>query len=265
MGNTVAPVVVTEERKNRRGLIWLGIGAVALLSGGSTFALWSANDAFAGGTITAGDLNLVEAEETAFYDVSTDRADADTAVPGTGDAVMGHLITDPTAWRAVPGDEIAAAFSADVTMEGDNLVAALKIDGAAETDGNASLTWGYEVYQAGNLLTSGDTLPADGTLLYLSAPEAGQNMGDDDAKTGGTVAESVYTMADTTEDFTVVLTGTFDETAGDAGQVDMDGDGVWDDQTNTATGTREDATLADALNGMVLQLDQVRDTGAIFQ
>ncbi|WP_194762945.1 alternate-type signal peptide domain-containing protein [Microbacterium sp. UFMG61] len=269
MDNHASTIVVTEERKRRRGLVWVGLGAVALLSGGSTFALWSANDTFAGGDITAGDLNLVQTADTSFYDVSADRADATETLVGTDGTQLGHLIDDAS-WRAVPGDKVAAAFSADVTLEGDNLVGKLSVAGLdAMIDGNASMTWSYEVYNKGTLLVSETAVPADSSLFYLSAPATGQADGIDDgvpmAATAGDVAGStVFQMTDTSEDVTVVLYGTFDSTAGDAGKATVAADGSYSDQTEAATGTREDALTVDTLAELKLQLDQVRDTGSQF-
>ncbi|MER7798264.1 alternate-type signal peptide domain-containing protein [Microbacterium sp. NPDC096154] len=269
MDTNGATVIVTEERKRRRGLIWVGLGAVALLSGGSTFALWSANDAFSGGDVTAGDLDLAQTADTAFYDVSTDRVDEGDTIPGTDGTQPGHTI-DSATWRAVPGDKVAAAFSADVTLEGDNLVGKLSIAGFdAMTDGNASMAWTYEVYNQDTLLVTETALPADGTLLYLSAPQAGQAAGAEDgiakAPTAGSeAAATVYTMGAVTEDVTVVVYGTFDAAAGEAGKATVGADGTYADQTAAATGTREDAQTVDTLAAMKLQLDQVRDTGAQF-
>ncbi|WP_162621770.1 SipW-dependent-type signal peptide-containing protein [Microbacterium suaedae] len=269
MDNNGATVVVTEERKRRRGLVWVGLGAVALLAGGSTFALWSANDSFAGGDITAGDLNLVSTNDTTFWDVSSDRTDATETIPGTDGSQLGHTIVNDT-WRAVPGDKVAAAFSADVTLEGDNLVGKLSIAGFNDIiEGNASLDWTYEVYSEEGLLVTETAMPADGTLLYLSAPAAGQEAGLEDGidkpqEGAAAAATAVYNMAAVTEDVTVVVYGTFDVTAGDAGQATTNADGTYSDQTTAETGTRQDALTVETLAGMQLQLDQVRDTGAIF-
>ncbi|MER7797377.1 alternate-type signal peptide domain-containing protein [Microbacterium sp. NPDC096154] len=265
MENNSPTIVVTEERRSRKGPLLLGAGlaGVALLAGGGTFALWSANDAFQGGTITAGDLNLVQVADTTFWDVSADRADATATVTGTDGSQLGHAIASIADWRIVPGDKVAASFSADVTLEGDNLVGKLSIAGLdGNTYGNGSMTYTYEIYQDGALLIPETALPTAATadLLYLAAPVTGQDAGLDDAED----TTPVYAMANTTEDFTVVVYGAFDATAGDAGKVDADGDGVYDDQTTAATGTRQDALTADVLNGIVLQLDQVRDTGAQF-
>lgn len=267
-------VIVTQERTRRRGLLWLAGGATAvLLAGGSTFALWSANASFGGGTITAGDLNLELSSDTAFYDVSDDRTDATATVTGTDGSTKGHAITSISTWRMVPGDEVAASFSAELTLSGDNLVGRLSVEGLDDlVSTNTSLTYTYEIYQAGATVVSRSALPADGTLLYVSAPATGQASGLEDATisaadlpvTGTVAATSVLPMASTVEDVTVVVYASFDAEAGDAGAADVDADGVFTDQTTGADGTRQDATAADTLGRMLLRLDQVRDTGAVF-
>ncbi|GIG23824.1 alternate-type signal peptide domain-containing protein [Cellulomonas denverensis] len=235
-----APVlVVTEEKKRRKGLIWVAGGA-ALLLGGSTFALWSASDSFGGGTITAGDLNVVQSADTTFWDVSADREDATETVTGTDGSQLGHVITAIDEWRIVPGDRVAAAFSADVTLEGDNLVGRLSLDGAEENAlANTGMVYTYEIYQDGVLLVAETALPtaADAGLLYLSAPAAGQNAGLEDAD-----GVNVWQMAQTTEDFTVVVYGSFDADTADRDQV----------------------AVSDTLADLTLTLTQVRDTGAQF-
>jgi alternate signal-mediated exported protein len=240
--NTTAPVlVVTEEKKRRKGLLWVA-GGTALLLGGSTFALWSANDSFAGGTITAGDLNLVKAEETTFWDASGDRADATETIPGTDGTQLAHALdpADASTWRIVPGDKVAAAFSADVTLEGDNLVGLLSVDGLDEIDnGISGMSYTYEVYQAGERVVVETALPtvANAPLLHLAAPRDGQDNGQPDA-----IAGTVFQMDEVTQDFTVVIYGTFD----------------------AETTDRTDVTLSDTLAELTLSLEQVRDTGAQF-
>jgi alternate signal-mediated exported protein len=237
---TVAPtvVVVTDDRRRRRGLLWVAGAVAALLLGGSTFALWSANVVFSGGTITAGDLNLTEVTDTAFYDVSDDRTDADVTLPGTDGSRQGHAIDSLETWRMVPGDTVAAVFSAEVTLEGDNLVGRLSVSGMDTQSGApASTIWSTEVYRGGVLLYQSE-LPADGTVTYLSAPGTGQGAGAEDAK-----PDNVQAMDQTTETFTVVVYDTFDPDTAD----------------------RTDVQKADVLASLTLQLDQVRDTGAVFQ
>lgn len=240
--NTTSPapvVVVTTEKKRRKGLIWVA-GGMALLVGGSTFALWSATDLFTGGTIQAGDFNLVLAEDMTFWDVSGDRNDGGETVIGTDGVQAGHEIADIDTWRIVPGDKVAASFSADITLEGDNLVGLLSVDGLGSNDLiNTAMTYTYEIYQDGVLLVTETALPKDddAALVYLAAPETGQLNGTPDAD--GT---TVFAMTNTTEDFTVVIYGEFNEETADQDQV----------------------TVADTLADLTLRLEQKRDTSINF-
>lgn len=250
-------IVVTEEKRRRRGLWWIAAGSAALLLGGSTFALWSANDTFAGGTITAGDLAVNAVTDTTFWDVTAGRTDATETLPGTDGERLGHAIQIDD-WRMVPGDTVAANLAAAVTLEGDNMVGRLSLAGLTAAD-NTSLAWSYEVYLEDALVASGTALPANGTLVYLSAPGDGQN-GAEDAQEAGDAGVAVFPMTAKIADFTVVLYATFDAAAGDAAK---DENGVSTDQS-AETGSRLNAGIATALSGLTLQLDQVRDTGAVF-
>ena len=248
-------VVVTEEKKRRKGALILGGATIALLAGGSTFALWSAGDTFAGGSITAGDLNLVKTADTTFWDLSADRADATATVTGTDGSQLGHALApaDASTWRIVPGDKVAASFSADITLEGDNLVARLAVDGLdANALANTGMSYSYEVYQDGELISAERALPttADATLLYLSAPGTGQAAGLEDADD-----TTVLPMVSNTEDITVVVYGSFFE--------DKDGDFTYTAGDVTVT-ERDQVLAADTLAGLSLTLQQVRDTGAQF-
>lgn len=233
-------IVVTEEKKRRKGLA-LVAGGAALLLGGSTFALWSANDQFSGRTIQAGDLQLEQLVDTSFWDVSSDRMDAISTVTGTDGTQPGHTIDDHGMWRIVPGDKVAASFSAEVTLKGDNLVASVSLDGVSSNELiNEEMTYTYEVYQDSMMLISETPLPDTNgeILLYLSAPADGQESGLEDAD-----GVTVFAMTNATENFTVVIYGAFAEDTTDRGQV-----GVFD-------------TLAQ----MTLTLSQVRAEGAQFQ
>ncbi|QRY40914.1 alternate-type signal peptide domain-containing protein [Microbacterium hominis] len=267
MSNNDQIIIVTEDKRRRRGLIWVAAGAAALLAGGSTFALWSASDTFSGGTITAGDLNIVQDEDTTFWDVSNDRADATDVVGATDGSQPGHKIDDIAAWRMVPGDKVAASFASTVTLEGDNLVA--RLDSDQDLVSNITgLHYSYEVYYAGELLVSETPLPtaAGAPLFSLAAPVAGQAAGLDDATNGvlgstattvdGAAAQSaVFGMPSTTATFGVIVYASFYE--------DLDGDFRYQ-STDTTVTDRVDVTLADTLGAMTLKLSQVRDTGAQF-
>ena len=262
-------IVVTEQNRRRKGFMWVAAGTAALLIGGSTFALWSASDTFSGGDITAGDLNLVQSADTSFWDVSNDRKDATDPVTGTdGTQQPGHEITDVATWRIAPGDKLAASFSATATLDGDNLVARVGIDGLDKLQENVSgINYSYEVYYDGKLLVTETALPktADAPLLYLSAPATGQDAGAEDATNGilgaatavgGAAAQSaVFGMPTTSEDLTVVIYASFYE--------DQNGDFRYQ-ATDVTVEDRIDVTAVDTLGELTVSLNQVRDTGAQF-
>lgn len=262
-------IVVAEERKRRSGALWIAAGAALLLTGGSTFALWSDGDTFTGGSITAGDLDLTTSAATTFWDVSNDRVDAAATVTGTDGVQLGHAISSISDWRIVPGDKVAASFTATVALEGDNLVARVGLDGLDDITQTISGTnYSYEVYYGGSPVVTETALPrtADAPLLYLSAPRAGQAAGSEDA-TGGvlgatgtaidgvTAQTTVFELPATTAEVTVVVYASFYD--------DLDGDFRYQ-STDTTVTERVDVTAADTLADLNLSLDQVRDTGAQF-
>ena len=251
-----------ENRRSRSGLVWIAAAVGAVLLGGSTFAYWSANSLFTGGTITAGDLNLVQTADTTFFDVSADRNDAIEVLPGTDGTQKGHLIDDIDTWRMVPGDKVAAALESTVTLKGDNLVAKLSVAGLGNiTNTNSSLTWSYEVYKNDVILVAETALPTDGALMYLAATTDGQDDGLEDAD--GTIVKA---MAADSETFTIVIYATFDDEAGKTGKANVDAEtGLYNDQSTGSGGTRQDAGSTAVLGDILLQLDQVRDTGVIFK
>ena len=132
---------MTNKSTKRRNAVISAIAGAALLVGGSTYALWSANDTIRGGTITGGNLAIAVGDMQA-WDVSEDRIDIDTngVTAADGETVLqglrGHAIKnlqpqnvgDPY-WKMVPGDTVAMAFPYTITLEGDNLVAGLEIQG----------------------------------------------------------------------------------------------------------------------------------------
>lgn len=263
-------IVVTENKKRRGGVLWVAAGATALLVGGSTFALWSATDTFTGGTITAGDLNLVQLEDTSFWDVSNDRVDATATVGATDGSQLGHAIADVATWRIAPGDKLAASFEATATLAGDNLVARVGIDGLETLASTITgMNYSYEVYYGDTLLVSETALPttADAPLLYLSAPATGQNSGLEDASNGilgstatavtGIAAQTaVFGMPSTTADLNVVIYASFYD--------DANADFRYQ-ATDATVADRVDVTLADTLGELTVSLSQVRDAGEQFQ
>ena len=252
-------VVVTEEKKRRKGaLLIAGItaGAIALVGGG-TFALWSASGTFDGGEIVAGDLNIVIADESGLFDISSDREDATDEVPGTD--IPGHAID--TAWRAVPGDVVAMAAVADVTLVGDNLVAALDLEGLDALVETADYwNWEYSVWINDENVTTWRPLVADvddedavvpTRLAYLATPESAPGNFNSDAVPG-----VVFDVDDAgTAPITIVIRGEFlSGTAGHGGAIDTD-DGAT---------LRDGVNVEQTLTALTFRLSQVRDTGAQF-
>lgn len=93
-----------------------GAAAIALLAGGTTFALWSDQAPVDGGIITSGNLD-VASTGTTWVDLSSDRTDV-------GENKKGHSI-DLAKFKIVPGDTIQGTFGIAAALEGDNLVANL--------------------------------------------------------------------------------------------------------------------------------------------
>lgn len=114
-----------------------GLAGVGLLLGGSTFALWTDSDRSPGGTIAAGNLQ-VEVHDANWRDISRDRRD------------RGHEI-QLDAFKIIPGDVIQAKYPVRVVLEGDNMVAQLRlVKPGKETSGELvpGLDISYEIQDA---------------------------------------------------------------------------------------------------------------------
>ncbi|MCL1899205.1 MAG: SipW-dependent-type signal peptide-containing protein, partial [Promicromonosporaceae bacterium] len=233
----------SEERRRRKGLAWLAGSTAALLAlvGGGTFALWSASDDFTGGTIIAGDLNIVLDDES-WWDTSPDRTDGDTRVPGAPapgaeirlpagmvpvqDLFTGHEVTDLNQWRMVPGDTVLRVINTTVTLSGDNLIAGLYLDIEdldPEWMHNSHLNWWIAVTVDGELVRANTiSFPRQGfvngelALVYLTPPTY---RGDDDATDHWWVIQEgsgwpfdlnhVFGMEDEEADVTFIIGATF--------------------------------------------------------
>lgn len=175
-------------KKQTLGVVAGAAGAALLLSGG-TFALWSDSADVDGGKITTGNLD-VDVVNTAWIDSSSDRTDA------------GHTI-DLNTFKIVPGDTITGKFGVDVGLEGENLLAQLKLatdDGALSGDLADGLSLKYSVQKAdGAVVATGD---AAGVNVDLVSSDNGNK--------GSAVVAGTKTT-DGTADFNVVVTATFDE------------------------------------------------------
>jgi len=95
--------------------------------------------------------------------------------------VWGHLIDNPATWRMVPGDTVIATCGGSdpalITLEGDNLVAALElVDStgvavAIDFQGHNGVVGGAETFIQKTMY------PTSGALGYYGAPNAGQLQG----------------------------------------------------------------------------------------
>lgn len=114
-----------------------GLTGIGLLVGGTTFALWTDSDRSPGGTIAAGTLQ-VEVHDANWRDISMDRRD------------RGHEI-QLDAFKIIPGDVIQAKYPVRVALEGDNMVAQLRlVRPGKNTTGElaAGLDISYEIQDA---------------------------------------------------------------------------------------------------------------------
>jgi len=170
-----------------------GIAGIALLGGGTTFALWSDSAGVNGGTITNGNLEVAAIGTLSWVDTSPDRDDA------------GHVITDIDTWRMVPGDIITGTQGIGVALEGDNLVAALTV----ETDAVDSLPAGMTVtYRVESGAYVGPETPlGTASQIRLAAGRAGQGAGSPSNPAPTIVIDDTAIPA--TANVNVVITATF--------------------------------------------------------
>ena len=248
---------MTNKSTKRRNAVVAAIAGAALLLGGSTYALWSANAGMEGGKIISGDLNITAGPSNA-WDISTNlsgelRTDEDQAVATKDgielDGLQGHAIDSLEDWPMVPGDTVALTFPYTIVLDGDNMVAqlAIGVDSDAdlgdltatieETD-DPYITMTYEVFDKdGASLGITGTIDASTTstpVSYFQAPNItpGTEDGDIPVVTGGS------------EDYVLVVYVNF----------------------NKDTPKREMAgaqTLVDISNKLTATLTQVRCTGDV--
>ncbi|ADG75525.1 conserved hypothetical protein [Cellulomonas flavigena DSM 20109] len=179
-----------------KGLI-AGVAGIALLTGGSTFALWSSSATMSGDSILNGDL-AVTAGPGVWQDVSADRNDKP------------HTIT-PATFKMVPGDTVTYTQPFDVTLVGDNLAATvtLKSSGAVPTTpSNVSVAYKVQ-YWNGTQWVDLDAATLDtpvGVRLFSA---------DHTNKPSGAV---VIDNSTATKDLQVVATVTYADVANQGGQ-----------------------------------------------
>lgn len=136
----------TPRRRSRRRLgLLAGVAGGALLLGGTTYALWSDNALQSGGTISNGNLEVVPAGATTYWDTSADRTDVVVgATPIT--ELDAHEIDDIASYSIVPGDTLEANYGFVVALEGDNLVAEVNLALAGGTAPPTGVSFTAQAY-----------------------------------------------------------------------------------------------------------------------
>ncbi len=180
-------------KKTTQGFL-AGAAGLGLLLGGSTFALWSDSDSANNSQITSGNLE-VKVNDANWRDISDDHT------------AQGHEIKDLTEFKIIPGDKIQGEFGVAVALEGENMVAELKLANAGELGAEGPLARGLEVdYEiqdhVGTSIGHGKT---DGVKVQLASPDNGNNQGWHRLPT-------VNATPDGKAEFTVVVTVKFKDT-----------------------------------------------------
>ncbi|MBO3088481.1 alternate-type signal peptide domain-containing protein [Cellulomonas dongxiuzhuiae] len=184
---------ITMQNKTK-GLI-AGVAGIALLTGGSTFALWSASDSIDGGEIINGNLAVTAEESLTWVDASEDR---------TG----GNHPIDLTTWRMVPGDIARGTQTITVELTGDNLVADLGLSYVVPQGGIATdVTATYTLFDGSEEIATG--IYGEGKTVRFAANDDGQG------STADTTSPDVAVVvdADGTKTLTVVVDVAFDRNA----------------------------------------------------
>lgn len=100
--------------RKTKGALAVGAGAIILLGGAGSYALWSDTDAIAGGNITAGDFGLDCGTGGTWTDKSS--------------TYNGTTAINPASDLMVPGDIWEYAGNCTVTATGKNIKATLGVD-----------------------------------------------------------------------------------------------------------------------------------------
>ncbi|MCK6209886.1 alternate-type signal peptide domain-containing protein [Georgenia sp. EYE_87] len=200
-----------------------GVAGVAILAGGTTFALWSDSDEVDGGVITAGNLD-VKLTDHAWYDVSDDRIDE------------GHPIS-LSSFRIIPGDTIRGEFGVDLALEGDNMVAKLSMQRDGETTGNLfgdgthDVKVTYQLFGPDGAVTAETPFGEETTVVFASA---------DNSENVEALPTIPATFDEDGGEFTIEVTATFDEDTPDQVLTQATGDlagvGVKLEQSRSTTG-----------------------------
>lgn len=155
MSASAIPAPLESRRARRSGrsrrqrvalLAAAGLGAVALGAGGVTYALWSDSVVFAGGPITAGDLQLTRG------DGSWRQVTPNVSVPAAG-----SLADGPGDFVSMPGDVLEIVVPVETLLRGDNLQAQMRVEAGTSLSTDMAvdaLTASYRVQSADAALST---------------------------------------------------------------------------------------------------------------
>jgi alternate signal-mediated exported protein len=136
----------------------LGLAAVAagtaLAVGLATYALWSSEDTFAGGLLTAGDL-----------DMTTGQLTWQQITPGAPEPQSGVLVDGSPDFFSMPGDVLQIVQPVTTSLRGDNLHAGFSVDFADPAAGS-------EAVDAGGVALSFHVEDGDGNHVAPASGEA---------------------------------------------------------------------------------------------
>lgn len=177
-----------------------GIAGIALLAGGTTFALWNDDANATGGIITSGNLEVATIGTTQWVDTSADRTD------------KGHDI-DLASFKIVPGDTIQGTFGIAAALQGDNLVANLGLSLAGNAEGGLladvkGVSVKYSLVNA----TTGVAVPGAENIKLGTPAEVAFAAADNAGNVApGTVLPTLPAALPAAANLNVVVTATFDE------------------------------------------------------
>ncbi|MDR1187568.1 MAG: SipW-dependent-type signal peptide-containing protein [Bifidobacteriaceae bacterium] len=141
------------ERRSRRfkGLV-AGVTGLALLMGGSTYALWSDSSSANVEPVQHGTLDIEGSLAPVVYDVRVAKGPSDPDnspwINGLGGKKNRKVITDLSKFYAVPGDNLEINIPVDVTAIGDNMKYELWLDDGGKDGQNTfqDSDWIFLVY-----------------------------------------------------------------------------------------------------------------------
>jgi alternate signal-mediated exported protein len=164
---TITPRTEAERKSRRVKGIAAGVAGIAMLLGGSTFALWSDSESLGGATeIIHGKLDLGGTVTKKIYDISATQNAAHTGTSLLATGTARDITSDIANVRAVPGDDYEIDMTGiTVDLAGDNMVANLvfKLDsGTVYSDG---WTFAYTLFKDGSTVSGKTNVTATATEM----------------------------------------------------------------------------------------------------